>query len=76
MVVGAGYMLVYFGLQFDRAAALKNLSVYGLNHLLLDLLLQAKVLIALAGAAAALVIGLFMGLRPSLLKGVERLSNQ
>jgi len=76
MVVGAGYMLVYFGWRFDRAAALKNLSIYGLNHLLLDMLLQAMALIALAGAAGALVIGVFMGLRPSRLKGVERLSNQ
>lgn len=76
MVLGAGYMLVYFGFEFDRASALNSFSAYLPNKLLLDMLLQVVVLLALAGAAVALVTGLFMGLRPSLLKGVERISNQ
>jgi hypothetical protein len=75
-LLGAGYMLVYFGLQFDRAAAVRSLSVYLPNKLLLDMLLQAMMLIALIGAAVALVTGLFMWLRPSSLKGVETTANQ
>lgn len=42
MVLGAGYMLVYFGFEFDRASALNSLSAYMPNKLLLDLLLHSR----------------------------------
>lgn len=41
VILAASYMLMYFGWQFDRAVALKSLSIYGSNKLLLEMLLQA-----------------------------------
>lgn len=76
VILAASYMLLYFGWEFDRAVALKSLSVYVTSKLVLDMLLQAMVLIALIGAAVALLVGFFMWLRPSLLRGVEDTSNQ
>jgi hypothetical protein len=74
-VLGAGYMLVYFGLLFDKTAALQHLSAY-MSAKLLDGLLDAMVLAALTGAVVALFVGLFLWLRPSLLRGVEEGANQ
>lgn len=79
IVLGAGYILVYFGLLFDKTAALQlqgALSVYVPNKLLLDTLLQAFRLISMIGTAAALFVGLAVWLRPSLLRGLEKGSNQ
>src|ERR1035437_4572519 len=76
VVLPAGYMLMYFGWQFDKAAAMKSFSVYVPNKLWLDMLVQAMVLIALIGGAVALITGLFIGLRPSLLRGFEKQSNK
>ena len=76
VVLAAGYMLMYFGWEFDKAAAMKSYSVYLPNKLLLDMLLQVMVLMALIGGVVALVTGLFVGLRPSLLRGFEKQSNK
>lgn len=74
-VLGAGYMLVYFGLLFDKAAALQHWAG-SLPASLLGGLLDAMVLAALVGAVVALVVGLFYWLRPSLLRGVEEQVDQ
>lgn len=74
-VLGAIWMLSYFGLWFDKAATLQGLS----NKVpvkLPDGLLDALVLSALIGATVALLVGLFLWLRPSLLRGFEAQSNQ
>jgi len=76
VVVGAGYMLLYFGLQLDQAAALRVLGVYVANQQLAGMLLQALVLFALIGAAAALLVGAVYWIRPSLLRGLETQANQ
>ncbi len=76
LIIGAAYILAYFGLLFDRTRALLGLSAYVPNRLLLDGLLQALVLFALIGGTVALFIGLAVWLRPSLLRGVESESNQ
>lgn len=74
-VLGAGYMLVYFGLLFDKAAALQH-RTGSMPANLLDGLLDAMVFAALVGAVVALVVGLFYWLRPSLLRGVEKQVDQ
>lgn len=71
VVSGAVYVFIYFGMLFDKAYALRHL-----NSRVLLTLLDALVLSALTGAAVALTVGLFLWLRPSLLRGVEVGANQ
>ena len=77
--LGGAYVFVYFGLLLDRAAALQHLP----SHLparfppqLLEGLLDALVLSSLAGATAALFVGLMLWLRPSQLRGIEETANK
>lgn len=75
IVSGACYILIYFGLLFDKSVALQRLS--GHMHLqLLDMWLDVLVLVSLTGAAVALCVGLFFWLRPGLLRGIEESVNQ
>ena len=76
VIVGAGYILAYFGWRFDKAVALKSLSAYVPHKLLLVGLPEALVLIALVGASMSLIVGVVMCLRPSLLRGVEQVANK
>jgi hypothetical protein len=69
-VLGAAYLFMYFGLLFDKAVAIQRLGSY-VHFRQLDGLLDALVLSALAGGAVAFMTGLFLWLRPSLLRGVE-----
>lgn len=75
IILGAGYILGYFGWQFDRVHALKHLTGY-LPVRLMGGLLDALVLMLLLGAALALLTGFIVGLRPSLLRSVEKGANQ
>ena len=72
---GACYILVYFGLLFDKAAAMQYWAG-SMPAIQLDILLDAMVLAALIGAVVALLVGLFLWLHPSLLRGVEKKANQ
>lgn len=74
--LGSAYILVYFGLRFDQAIAVQSLSSLVPNQLLLDSLLQVLVLFELIGGVFALLVGLVIWLRPSLLRGLEKESNQ
>jgi hypothetical protein len=74
-VAGAIYLFVYFSLLFDKAAALHHWRGVIHTHLL-EGLLDALVLSAFTGAAFALIAGLFLWLRPSLLRGMEMQANQ
>lgn len=76
IVLGAGYILYYFGWRFDKAAALQSFAGFVPSKLLLGGLLEAMVLFALIGAGVALCVGLAVMLRPSLLRGVEGEANQ
>lgn len=76
VVVGAAYMLLYFGGRLDRAATLRLLDGYIANPQLASMLLQALVLFAQIGAVLALLIGMVYWIRPSLLRGLETQSNQ
>jgi hypothetical protein len=75
IVLGASYILIYFGFLFDKAYTLQRWSGK-LPAKLLDGLLDALVLGSLVGGAAALMVGLFLWLRPSLLRGIEEVANQ
>ena len=72
---GACYILVYFGLLFDKPVIQRGLSGYAPNWLL-DISLNSLVLVSLIGAVVALFVGLFLWLRPSLLRGIEESANQ
>ncbi|NDP39419.1 MAG: hypothetical protein GZ093_11825 [Rhodoferax sp.] len=76
VVVGAGYMLLYFGWLLDRAAALRALKGYIANPPLAGALLDVLLLFALIGAVVALLIGAVYWVRPSLLRGLETQSNR
>ena len=73
--LGACYMLIHFGLLFDKAIPAQRLSGY-MPARLLDSMLDALVLASLTGATVALFVGLFLWLRPSLLRGIEKPANQ
>ena len=75
IVLGASYILIYFGFLFDKAYTLQRWSGKILAKLL-DGLLDAMVLGLLVGSAVALMVGLFLWLRPSLLRGMEEVANQ
>ncbi len=75
VVLGASYILIYFAILFDKAIALQHLARY-VPARLLDGLLDALVLASLVGGTVALMVGLFLWLRPSLLRGIEAESNQ
>lgn len=74
IVLGAAYILIFFGIQFDKAYTLQRLSGM-LPARLLDGLLDALVLSSLVGGAVALIAGMFLWLRPSLLRGMEEEAN-
>lgn len=77
--IGAGYVFVFFGLQFDKALALQHLPArlpVRLQPGVLEGLLDALVLISLTGAVAALFVGLMLWLRPSVLRGLEGRANR
>lgn len=75
IVVGASYILVYFGMRFDRAYELQRLG-WQLPPLLQESLLDALVLGSLVGGAFALIAGLFLWFRPSLLRDAEEHANR
>lgn len=74
IIFGACYIFIYFGLLFDKSIVLQRLSGY-MPGRLLDVLLDAMALASLTGAAVALFVGLFLCLRPSLLRGIEESAN-
>lgn len=77
IVLGAAYIFIYFGFRFDRAYTLLRWSQkLPLPAPQLNGLLNALVLGALTGGAVALITGLFLWFRPSLLRGVEEQSNR
>lgn len=75
IVLGAVYIFIYFGFMFDKPYALQHLGGT-VPPRLLEGLLDALVLSLLTGGAAALMVGLSLWLRPSLLRGMEAESNQ
>lgn len=74
-VLGAAYLFIHFGLLFDKAAVLQRFSGHAPLRLL-EGLLDALVLCTLLGAAVAFMTGMFLWLRPSLLRGIEASANK
>lgn len=75
VMLGSFYVFVYFGILFDKAYALQHLN-WKIPASLIDGLLDALVLSSLTGAVVAFMVGLFLWLRPSLLRGIEAEANQ
>lgn len=75
IILGAGYMLVYFGFLFDKAAALQLLNRYAPAQLL-DGLLEAVVISSLTGAVVAMLAGFVLWFRPGLLRDIEADANK
>lgn len=77
VVLGASYILIFFSMLFDKSYSMQRMGVKGIvPPKLLDGLLDALVLSSLIGGTVALLVGLFLWLRPSLLRGVEAGANQ
>lgn len=75
--LGAVYILYYFTVSMERAGAVGNLSGYfKLPSALIGGLLDALVLSSILGALCAALVGLFLILRPSMLRDFERVANQ
>lgn len=75
IILGAGYILVHFGMLFDKTYAMQQLSA-SQSVTLPGLLLDAFVRMLLLGAALALMAGGIVCLRPSLLRGLEKAANR
>lgn len=74
---GAIYIIYTFTAHIGRAELLANLVQMRLvQPVLLESLLDALVLIFLAGALLALLLGLFLIFRPSMLRDLEHGANQ
>ena len=74
-MLGSLYIFIYFGILFDKVYALQHLN-WKIPTSLIDGLLDALVLCSLTGAVVAFMVGLFLWLRPSLLRGIETEANQ
>lgn len=77
LLVGALYILFMFVVHLERPALLASLmQTHWLQPVLAELLLDALVLLFLAGAVLALLVSLFLLFRPSLLREFEVGANQ
>jgi hypothetical protein len=72
---GAIYIFVYFGLLFDKATAIRRLSDSAMAGVVGGLF-DALVLSSLICAAVAFMVGLFLWLRPSMLRDIEAEANR
>jgi hypothetical protein len=75
VMLGSAYIFAYFGILFDKVYALQHLN-WKIPPQLVGGLLDALVLSSLTGAVVAFMVGLFLWVRPSLLKGIEVEANQ
>ncbi len=75
VVAGALCLFVYFSAFFDKTAALRDWGRH-YSPQFVEAGLDALVLSVFCGAALALIVGVFLWLRPSLLRGMEGRANQ
>jgi hypothetical protein len=75
ITLAACYIFIYFGALFNKAQAVHALSD-NLSSPMLEIVLDISVLSLLTGGAVVLVVGVFLWLRPSLLRGLEEDANQ
>jgi hypothetical protein len=77
LLAGAIFLIYFVTARIDKPSILIRLSEkFHFPPALFDVLLDSAVLIILLGASATLIIGLFLLIRPSMLRGFERESNQ
>lgn len=76
-LLGALYVLYYFTVKLDRNGAIDGLSRhYSLPASVIGGLLDALVLSSILGALFAILVGVFLLLRPSMLRDFEQSANQ
>jgi len=77
LLAGSIFLIYFFTARFDKLRILIGMSKTStLPPVLIDVLLDSMVLSILLGAVFALIISLFLLLRPSLLRGFEQGANQ
>jgi len=76
LMSGSIYMVYFFTAVFDKTVALNNVFKFALPPALMAGLVDALVLSALMGAVFALLISLFLVLRPSMLREFELSANR
>ena len=76
-MVGATFLIYFFTVRFDKLAVLEGLCKrYSLPSAFIEVLLDSSVLSILLGAAFALIISLFLLIRPSMMRDFEQGANQ
>ncbi|MDD2700605.1 MAG: hypothetical protein PHH36_05140 [Sideroxydans sp.] len=73
--IGAAYVMVFFAMAYDKAAAMQALTPY-VPAVLMDFMLDALVILLLIGAALALFVGLMLWLRPNQLRSIDAVANR
>jgi hypothetical protein len=77
LLAGAVFLIYFFIARFDRLRILIGLSrAFAIPPVLTEVLLDSAVLSILLGAAFALIISLFLLIRPSMLRGFEQGANR
>ncbi len=77
LLAGAVLLIYFFTARFDKISLLTGLSrKFPIPTVFAEMLLDSVVLSILLGAAATLIISLFLLIRPSMLRGFEQDANQ
>lgn len=77
ILLGAVYILYYFTVGMERAGAIASLAGYfKLPVSLIGALLDALAFSSILGALCAALVGLFLILRPSMLRDFEQVANR
>lgn len=77
ILLGACYIFYYFIVSLDKADIISGMARhFELHPLLIEGLLDATVLSAMLGAVLAAFVGLFLLLRPSMLRDFEQMTNR
>jgi len=77
LLVGSIFLIYFFSSHIDRVRVLIGLSrAYSIPLIYAEILLDSGVLSILLGATFALIISIFMLIRPSMLRGFEQGANQ
>lgn len=77
ILLGAAYVLYYFTAILDRPVVIDGLvHSFKLHPVLIGGLLDAVALGSILGALCAALVGLFLLLRPSMLRDFEQMTNQ
>jgi hypothetical protein len=77
ILAGAVFLIYFFTARFDKLGTLIGLSrKFALSPAFIEVLVDSSVLSILLGAALALIISLFLLIRPSMMKEFEQGANQ